>query len=260
MERKKLNLVPTGLVENVHASQYDIARVFRFDLMDGADVYTLDGTETITVDVTTPDGTETTISVDNTSSSYVDVVTPAGVCDLSGSTNCELKIVKGGVEIGSQNFSIKVEKDPHDNKIVLRTASGVVVSFTTNLAGILQDCTSELPYSPNGYTSATAINSKTTPVFDLAPYQTRINNNIGNLALEKLVGVSVCFNQLVNTGDTSVNTTSGHKYYTSINGTKSIIQGGSAVSINDSSEDNVIDLTAMFGSEVADYLYNLENS
>ena len=94
-----------------------------------------------------------------------------------------------------------------------------------------------------------------------APYQIRTApNNIGNLALEKLVGLTVCFNQLVNTGDTSINTVSGHKYYTSINGTKSIIQGGSAVSINDSSEDNVIDLTAMFGSEVADYLYTLENT
>ena len=92
------------------------------------------------------------------------------------------------------------------------------------------------------------------------PYQTRqAPPSIGNLALEKIVGLTVCFNQLVNTGDTSVNTTSGHKYYTSINGVKSIIQGGSAVSINDSSEDNVIDLTAMFGSTVADYLYNLEN-
>ena len=93
-----------------------------------------------------------------------------------------------------------------------------------------------------------------------APYQIRTApNNIGNLALEKLVGLTVCFNQLVNTGDTSINTVSGHKYYTSINGTKSIIQGGSAVSINDSSEDNVIDLTAMFGSEVADYIYALES-
>ena len=93
-----------------------------------------------------------------------------------------------------------------------------------------------------------------------APYQIRTApNDIGNLALEKLVGLTVCFNQLVNTGDTSINTVSGHKYYTSINGTKSIIQGGSAVSINDSSEDNVIDLTAMLGSTVADYLYTLES-
>ena len=145
MERKKLNLVPTGMVENVHASQYDIARTFRFDLMDGESVFTLDGTETITVDVTKPDGTQTTISVDNTSSSYVDVVTPAGVCDLSGSANCELRIVKGGEEIGSQNFSIKIESDPHDNKIVLRTASGIIASFNTDLGGIAVDVTSALP-------------------------------------------------------------------------------------------------------------------
>ena len=330
MERKKLNLVPTGLVENVHASQYDIARVFRFDLMDGADVYTLDGTETITVDVTQPDGTETTISVDNTSSSYVDVVTPAGVCDLSGSTNCELKIVKGGVEIGSQNFSIKVEKDPHDNKIVLRTASGVIASFNTDLAGILQDCTSELPYSPNGYTSASVINSKTTPVFDLAPYLTRANSNTGNLALEKLVGLTVCFNQLANNSDLNatqtvsdvtytnngdgsfnisgtatansqkrivgnswITTEANHKFYVGLNQTianckiqiyannnitrigetqsgtiisnttnttalYAYVSNGDTVNIT-GLKFNIFDLTAMFGSEVADYLYTLES-
>lgn len=141
-----------------------------------------------------------------------------------------------------------------------KTATGAVATFNTGLPAPLIDVTSAIGYRSNGYTSATVINSKTTPVMDETPYQTRIApSNIGNMALEKLVGVSCVFNQLVNTGDTSINTVSGHKYYTSINGTKSIIQGGSAVSINDSSEDNVIDLTAMFGSEVADYLYTLES-
>ena len=309
MERIKLNLVPTGMVENVHASQYDIARTFRFDLMDGESVFTLDGTETITVDVTKPDGTQTTISVDNTSSSYVDVVTPAGVCDLSGSANCELRIVKGGEEIGSQNFSIKIESDPHDDKIVLRTASGIIASFNTDLGGIAVDVTSALPYNPNGYTSASAINSKTPPVFDLAPYLTRANTNTGNLALEKLVGLTVCFNQLIpdasmhqtgtGTGnwqllDQRFSLINNHVYLCLISGTfdndtlfrfrdipsdiatdsvngsfiyKSTVDTNNTTGLqpkitNGASYDyyyNVIDLTAMFGSEVADYLYTLES-
>ena len=75
-----------------------------------------------------------------------------------------------------------------------------------------------------------------------------------------LIGGTCGVNQLVDIGDTSVNTISGHKYLTRINGVESIIAGGSAVSINDSSEDNVIDLTAYFGSTIADYVYTLENS
>ena len=75
-----------------------------------------------------------------------------------------------------------------------------------------------------------------------------------------LIGGTCGVNQLVDTGDTSVNTIIGHKYLTRINGVESIIAGGSAVSINDSSEDNVIDLTAYFGTTIADYVYNLENS
>ncbi len=74
-----------------------------------------------------------------------------------------------------------------------------------------------------------------------------------------LIGGTCGVNQLVDTGDTSVNTISGHKYLTRINHVESIIVGGSAVSINDSSEDNVIDLTAMFGTSIADYVYTLES-
>ena len=74
-----------------------------------------------------------------------------------------------------------------------------------------------------------------------------------------LIGGTCGVNQLVDTGDTSVNTISGHKYLTRINHVESIITGGSAVSINDSSEDNVIDLTQMFGTTIADYVYTLES-
>ena len=91
------------------------------------------------------------------------------------------------------------------------------------------------------------------------PYQIRTAPAGNNRTLEKLIGVSCAFNQLVNSGDTSINTTSGHKYVTKINNVWSIIAGGSAVTIVDDSSDMVIDLTACFGSEVADYLYNLEN-
>lgn len=101
---------------------------------------------------------------------------------------------------------------------------------------------------------------KTTGTEDELPYQTRPTpSSLGNRCLEMLVGGTVAFNQLVNTGDTSINTTSGRKYLTKINSVWSIIQGGSAVTIVDDSADMVIDLTALFGSAIADYIYTLES-
>lgn len=99
-----------------------------------------------------------------------------------------------------------------------------------------------------------------TGVEEQLPYQTRPTpSNVGNKCLEKVVGVSCAFNQLVNTGDTSINTTSGRNYITKINSIWSIIQGGSVVTIVDDDSDMVIDLTALFGMEIADYLYTLES-
>lgn len=260
MEQITLDMTPGGVTPNAHASQYDNIRYIRFNLKDLGATYTLTGAETITIKVTKPDGTTATVPITNTSSTYIIFPVDGTLDDVSGICTCELKIMNGADVLYSQNFNLRVEVDPQDGKAIIKTVKGAIAEFNTDLAGALVDCKLDIGYSADGYTSATVINSKTTPVIDQTPYQLRqAPTAIGNLALEKIVGLTVCFNQLVNTGDTSVNTVSGHKYYTSINGTKSIIQGGSAVSINDSSEDNIIDLTAMFGPEVADYLYNLEN-
>ena len=106
------------------------------------------------------------------------------------------------------------------------------------------------------------LNKPWVPVYteNETPYQIRTAPAGNNRTLEKLIGVSCAFNQLVDSGTTSVSTTSGRKYLTKINNVWSIIAGGSAVTIVDDSSDMVIDLTSCFGSEVADYLYNLEQN
>ena len=98
-----------------------------------------------------------------------------------------------------------------------------------------------------------------------APYLFRQSGGVLNSRLlgkekDTLVGASVGWNQLVNSGDTSVTVTSGHKYYANINNSKTIgSSNGSAISINDSTKDNVVDLTLMLGSAIADYAYTLES-
>lgn len=190
-----------------------------------------------------------------------------------------------------------------------KTATGAVATFNTGLPAPLIDVTSAIGYRSSGYTSASVINSKTTPAIDETPYQTRINSNIGNMALEKLVGVSVCFNQLLpdasmhqtgtGTGnwqllDQRFSLINNHVYLCLISGTfdndtlfrfrdipsdiatdsvngsfiyKSTVDTNNTTGLqpkitNGASYDyyyNVIDLTAMFGSTVADYLYTLES-
>ena len=310
MQQITLNMIPDGVRENAYASQYDMGRTIRFNLKDGVSTFTLTGAETVTMKIEKPDGTKRTESITNTSSTYVDWTTAAETCDLDGLYDCELSIVNGSDKIGSANFTLNVEVDPISGKVAIKTASGIIASFNTDLGGIAVDVTSALPYTPNGYTSATVINSKTTPVFDLAPYLTRANSNTGNLALEKLVGLTVCFNQAIpdasmhqtgtGTGnwqllDQRFSLINNHVYLCLISGTfdndtlfrfrdipsdiatdsvngsfiyKSTVDTNNTTGLqpkftNGDSYDyyyNVFDLTAMFGSEVADYLYTLENS
>lgn len=69
--------------------------------------------------------------------------------------------------------------------------------------------------------------------------------------LQKIIGGTVAWNQLANNGSASV--TSGHKYISCSSGTWSIgTSNGTAISA-----DMVFDITLMFGSIIADYIYGL---
>lgn len=79
----------------------------------------------------------------------------------------------------------------------------------------------------------------------LNPY----NSNAKNVS--KLIGCTYAWNQLANNGSASV--TSGHKYISCNSGTWSIgTSNGTAISA-----DMVFDITLMFGSTIADYIYGL---
>lgn len=80
---------------------------------------------------------------------------------------------------------------------------------------------------------------------------------------DELVGGSVAWNQLVaNSGSSlSVTITSGHKYVMKKNGTLSVgASSGSAITGLTGGTDWITDLTLMFGTTIADYIYNLEQS
>ena len=112
MEVFNLDLRPGRANPVLHCSQFDEGRAFRAMLFDGAAVYTLDGTETITLIEKKLDGNEVTIAVTNTSDNYVDFSTTQQMTALEGSQLCELRIEKGGDLIGSLNFILECEASP----------------------------------------------------------------------------------------------------------------------------------------------------
>ena len=83
----------------------------------------------------------------------------------------------------------------------------------------------------------------------------------GNRELDAIVGGSVVWNQLVQETDTSCTVQSGHKYVLKQGSTYTVVvSDGTAFTVDGSVNDNVYDLTAVFGSTIADYIYSLEQS
>lgn len=52
----------------------------------------------------------------------------------------------------------------------------------------------------------------------------------------------------------------GHKYLTRVNGSSTVVNGSGQTLSGEKGRDNIFDLTQMFGSTIADYVYSLENT
>lgn len=122
MEIIKINLIPSGATPVVHVKQYDIGRTWRFELYEGAAVYTLDGTEVLECDVKKLDGNVVTISVTNTSSTYVDIETTVQMTACSGDQIGALRITKGGDDIATINFILACQRSPLEGGITSDSA------------------------------------------------------------------------------------------------------------------------------------------
>ena len=320
MEQIRIDLIPGGVTPNAHASQYDVGRVIRFKLYNNKVPYTLAGTETITIDITKPDGVEETITLTNTSSDYVDFITEDGLLNQAGIYECEFRITDGGDDIGTQNFNLRAEADAK-GAIIIIEAQGNPAHFETDLAGALVSCIVDISYNASGYKSALVLNTSNTPTTNKTPYLFRPSYSNG-YGYETLVGGTCGVNQLNNNANSTTFTVTptteesglyyydlgssanvsyvvGHKYFIYIktensgsnlarislyagkgssvdclpDNTKHTIvsadysgswanllrlYGTASVSTSVDVTVNVIDLTAYFGTTIADYAYTLE--
>lgn len=134
MESFNLNIIPGKDRPVCHASQFDIGRQFHVNLFEGFNVFTLDGTETISLSVRKPDGNVVTASVTNTSDSYVEFVTTEQMTACEGSNLCELKFEKGSDVIGTANFILEVEIDPLEGGV---QSASEIDNLQTQVAGMV---------------------------------------------------------------------------------------------------------------------------
>ena len=134
MESFNLNIIPGKDRPVCHASQYEIGRTIRVNLFEGFNVFTLDGTEVISISVRKPDGNVVTESVANTSDSYVEFVTTEQMTACHGSNLCELKLEKGADVIGTMNFILEVEQDPLEGGV---QSASEIDNLQTQIAGMV---------------------------------------------------------------------------------------------------------------------------
>ena len=160
-------MVPTGVLEICHASQYDIGREIRFDLINGTDDFVLSGDEDITIFMRDFKGNLIVSSAPNTSSNYVVWTSSEGELDVSGPAICELRVTKDDDVLGSANYIMEIDADPYDGIGVHVETVGPadICTFETTLPEPLQSVlvnveatggngTPDNPIPINGYTEA----------------------------------------------------------------------------------------------------------
>lgn len=140
MEQIRLDLIPNGVMPNVHASQFDHGRTIRFNLYEGESPFSLLATDYVKVAC----NNNISVSPANVGSSH-DWTIPDSVVADSGVFIGELTIERDSVIVGSKNFVLNVEEDAYNGKnLEERTASGTIANFETNLQDNLTACKCEI--------------------------------------------------------------------------------------------------------------------
>ena len=119
MEVIKLDLIPSGKMPSLHASQYDKETGKRLELCENRVPYELDGTETLSIIVRKVDNTLVSMDIANVfgGKTYVDFLTTEQMCACAGYNFGELRIERNGERLGTGNFYLCVEEAPDEGGI-----------------------------------------------------------------------------------------------------------------------------------------------
>lgn len=113
MQTVNLQIAPTGVPPVVHVSQFDVGRQFQLILYDGAAAYSLPGGTTAQIDGIKPDKKGFSYSdAVSISGNVVTVTTKKQMTIVHGDVECEIRLKKSGLDLGSLNFRMIVEPSP----------------------------------------------------------------------------------------------------------------------------------------------------
>lgn len=107
-----IDIIPNGAIKRVHVSQNDVGRTLTFELFNNSTSYTIPSGATVKIQGTKPSGFgfSETCSV---SGNVVTVDTTEAMTDEFGYIETELVIESSGDVLGTSNFILAVEKNPH---------------------------------------------------------------------------------------------------------------------------------------------------
>lgn len=131
MEQIRLDLIPGKSAPVCHASQYDVGRTIRLNLVEGGSEYSIPAGTTAEIHIRKPDNNIISAAVTATQGNkYIDIVTAEQWTACAGTNLCEIVLTNGGNVIGTVNFILEVEMDPIDggsaSESVIENIQGLV--------------------------------------------------------------------------------------------------------------------------------------
>ena len=117
MITKQINIIPDDSWQRIHVSQGDIGRTLQFVLYEGSTSYTIPTGATVKIQGTKPSG----LGFSETctwSGSTVTIDTTEAMTQEFGGIPTELQITDGTDVLGTSNFMLVVERNPHGDEVI----------------------------------------------------------------------------------------------------------------------------------------------
>ena len=114
---KQINIIPDDSWQRIHVSQGDIGRTLQFVLYEGSTSYTIPTGATVKIQGTKPSG----LGFSETctwSGSTVTIDTTEAMTQEFGGIPTELQITDGDDVLGTSNFMLVVERNPHGDEVI----------------------------------------------------------------------------------------------------------------------------------------------
>ena len=134
-ENKNINMIPGATLQMMHVSQNDIGRTFAVELFEGTTPYEIPSGATATIEGTKPStlGYKVTGTISTNTAGNRNKITFTATKQMTdewGEILSEIKIKNGTTQLGTANFILSVEKDPHPDTVTDGSVDTLIPEIT----------------------------------------------------------------------------------------------------------------------------------